>query len=117
MLLEIKDKDFTFSDVEHAMSKCFENKLQNLRFITGPRASNVDPKMSNDAIEDYFNLLGCNLSIVSYLDLINSLSVVFSPIITENFLDLTNKHIEIIKPKSQTLLFIEKLFLRLTLTS
>ena len=117
LLLEVKDKDFTFSDVEHAMSKCFENNIQNLRFITGPRASNVDPKMSNDAIEDYFNRRECNLSIVSYSDLINSLSVVFSPITAENFLDLTNKHIAIIKPKSQTLSFIEKLFLKVTLTS
>lgn len=100
--IESKDKDFTISDIEHAISKVMENNHYSMLFIYGPNAKYTDKEISIEQLFEKWKNEGFILAFVSYEELINAIKLIGTYLDRKKFIDIINSHLENIRAKQET---------------
>jgi hypothetical protein len=97
---EVKDKQFTAADVQHAVNKIANAGLDKLIFLKGPRGVLV----SNSELElvEYWASQGINLNFVNLSEFFNSIITVSDGIDKEQLIDWINTHAYNAKVKDET---------------
>jgi hypothetical protein len=107
--IEIKDKDFSESDIDHAVAKVISVGLDSLIFIYGPNVSYNGGKHISKICKNYSDK-GFDLSICQFFDFQNSIVSLFEKIAISDVIRFSNKHLENTRAKEVTVNHFQNMF-------
>lgn len=97
--IEVKDKDFSPKDVEHAVLKAVQAGLQGASFIIGPQANLTENNL--DGLVDYWKEKNIYLTFIDIDELINFTSFITSSLSPECLIETIQSKLEKMKAKDK----------------
>jgi hypothetical protein len=99
--VEVKDKDFSEQDVEHAVGKAASAGEQQLLFLIGPRGQYIGS--TEAGIQEKWRRVGFSLLLLDLLQFFKSIVAVCPTITSAKFVDILNKHARASRVKDETI--------------
>ncbi|GAB2723226.1 restriction endonuclease, SacI family [Halomonas garicola] len=97
---EVKDKEFNFSDVQHAVNKISRTNLDTLIFLKGPNGKLI--KDTEESIIHYWLNKGINLHFINVNDFFSSIVAATNGIERHMIIQWAHSHISSAKVKDET---------------